>query len=176
MPVDPEIYGPELLRDDHRVDGFTCGKPALDEYLHRFALANQKGGGARTYVVCREMRVVGYHSLAPGSVGFASAPERIVRGQARHPVPVVLLARLAVDRAAQGNGLGKHLLLDAFQRAVAGAEVIGGRALLIHAKDDEAKRFYSSYGAVASPTDPLHLFLLMKDLRRALEVEPTNAG
>lgn len=168
MSDEAPLVGPELLDAGHVVDGFGCGKAPLDDFLKRFAFANQGGGGSRTYVVCRNRRVVGYYSLAPGSVEPGSAPERVKRGQPRHPVPVVLLARLALDQSEQGKGLGKHLLLDAFRRALAGAEVIGGRALLIHAKDDEARRFYLRYDAEPSPTDPMHLYILMKDLRKAL--------
>lgn len=168
MSDEAPLVGPELLDASHAVDGFDCGKPPLDDFLKRFALASQRGGGSRTYVVSRNNRVVGYYSLAPGSVEPSSVPERVLRGQPKHPVPVVLLARLALDQSEQGKGLGKHLLLDAFRRAIAGAEVIGGRALLIHAKDDEARRFYLRYDAEPSPTDPMHLYILMKDLRRAL--------
>jgi GNAT superfamily N-acetyltransferase len=112
--------------------------------------------------------VVGYYSLAPASVELGNAPARVTQGQPRNPVPVVLLARLALNRTEQGKGLGKHLLLDAFRRALAGAEVIGGRAFLIHAKDESARAFCMKFDAEPSPTHPMHLFLLMKDLRRAL--------
>jgi GNAT superfamily N-acetyltransferase len=159
---------PELLTSGHDTGEFSCGTPALDVFLKRFALANQRGGSSRTYVIARETRVIGYYSLAPGSIDPQNAPDRVVKGQGRHPVPVILLARLAVDTREQGAGLGKHLLLDAFQRAIAGAEVIGGRALLIHAKDDRAAGFYRQFDAEPSPTDPLHFFFLIKDLRAAL--------
>lgn len=167
MIVD-DVVGPELLTDRHLVDDFDCGQPALDDFLKRFALTNQKGGGSRTYVIARGWRVVGYYSLAPGCVEPENAPQRVMKGQPRHPVPVILLARLAIDRSEQGNGFGKHLLLDAFKRAVAGADVIGGRALLIHAKDESARKFYLKFDAEPSVTDPMHLFILMKDLRKAL--------
>lgn len=111
---------------------------------------------------------MGYYNLAPGSVELSGAPDRVKKRQPQYPVPVVLLARLALDHAEQGKGLGKHLLLDAFRRALEGADVIGGRALLIHAKDTEAKSFYLKFDADPSPTDPLHLFILMKDLRKTL--------
>lgn len=168
MAGEAPLIGPELLDATHETDEFDCGKPPLDEFLKRYALANQKGGGSRTYVVSREKRVVGYFSLAPGSVEPEKAPARVMKGQPKHPVPVVLLARLALDQPEHGKGLGKHLLLDAFRRALAGADVIGGRALLIHAKDEEAKEFYLKYDAEPSPTDPMHLFILMKDLKKAL--------
>ena len=140
----------ERLRRDHEVEAFDCGKEALNRYLKRHAWANQQAEAARTYVVALGLRVVGYHSLAAGLVGH---------------VPVVLLARLAVDRNHQGKGLGPGLLKDALQRAAAASATIGARALLVHAKDDEARAFYEHFGFEPSPTDPLHLFLVMKDLR-----------
>lgn len=168
MIDDTRLSGPELLAAEHDTEPFDCGKPPLNEFLRRFALASQKGGGSRTYVIARGRRVVGFFSLAPGSVEPEQAPARVLKGQARHPVPVVLLARLALDLSEQGKGLGKHLLLDAFRRALAGSEVIGGRALLIHAKDEKARRFYLKYDAEPSPGNPMLLFILMKDLRKAL--------
>ena len=170
MADDAQLVGPELLTDHHETDEFDCGKPPLDDFIQRFALANQKGGGSRTYVISRENRVVGYYSLAPGSVEPENAPVRVMKGQPKHPVPVVLLARLALDQSLHGKGNGKHLLLDAFRRALAGADVIGGRALLIHSKDEDAKQFYLKYDAEQSPTDAMHLFLLMKDLKKAISV------
>ncbi|MFW5697349.1 MAG: GNAT family N-acetyltransferase [Fimbriimonadaceae bacterium] len=168
MSNEPSLIGPELLQQRHKTEIFSCGRSSLDKFLRQNALANQKGGSARTYVVSQDDQVVGYYSLAPGSVRLEDAVPRVQRGQARHPVPVILLARLAIDQQWQGRGLGKHLLLDAFRRANEGAEVIGGRAVLIHALDDDAKRFYLKYGAEASPTDPLHLMVLIKDLRKML--------
>jgi GNAT superfamily N-acetyltransferase len=162
------LIGPVLLDSTHDTDSFDCGKAPLNDFLKRFALQNQRGGGARTYVIARGNVVMGYFSLSPGSVEPDWASDRAMKGQPKHPVPVVLLARLALDQSEQGKGLGKHLLLDAFRRAVAGSDVIGGRALLIHAKDEEAKAFYLKYDAEPSPIDPMHLFILMKDLKRAL--------
>ena len=160
--------GPEPLSSHHKVELFDCGHPALNTFLHKHALANQKGGASRTYIIHEQGQVTGFYSLAPASVELADAPDRIRKGQAQHAIPVILLARLAVDQSRQGQGLGKFLLLDAFRRAVAGADVIGGRALLIHAKDEEARSFYLKYDAEPSPTDHLHLLILMKDLRNAL--------
>jgi GNAT superfamily N-acetyltransferase len=115
------------------------------------------------------MAVAGFYSLAAGSVHKGEAPERVAKGVPSHPIPVVLLARLAVDREFQGLGVGKGLLRDALLRVSSAADIIGIRALLVHAKDERAERFYSQFGFCASPTDPLHLMLLMKDLRRTLE-------
>ncbi len=166
--ADDKAIGPELLTNHHDVESFDCGKTPLDDFLKRFALTNQRGGGSRTYVIAREWKVIGYYSLAPGSVELEQALPRVMKGLPRHPVPVVLLARLALEQSEHGKGLGKHLLLNAFKRAVAGADVIEGSALLIHAKDEEAKQFYMKFDAEPSITDPMHLFILMKDLRKAL--------
>lgn len=156
----------EKLASSHDLDAFDCGKAPLDRFLRRFALVNQKAGSAQTYVVCRgDRRVVGYYSLTVGAVNPADAPDRVVKGLARHPVPVMLLARLAVDRTERGHGLGRALLKDALLRTVQAADVAGIRALLVHAKDEEARAWYESFEFEPSPTDPYHLFLLMKDAR-----------
>jgi GNAT superfamily N-acetyltransferase len=157
------------LDASHRVDAFDCGKEPLNRFLQRHALVNQKAGSAQTYVVCREgQRVVGYYSLAVGAVEHGDAPGRVGKGLARHPIPVMLLARLAIDRSEQGKGLGKALLKDALLRTAQAAEIAGIRALLVHAKDDEARAWYEALDFEPSPTDPYHLFLLMKDLRALL--------
>ena len=158
----------EKLDATHDVDSFTCGKEPLDRFLKRFALANQKADSARTYVVCRGSTVVAYYSLAAGAVEHADAPLRVARGLARHPVPVMLLARLAVHRTQQGFGLGKALVKDALLRTAAAADIAGIRALLVHAKDNDARAWYEALEFEPSPTDPYHLFLLMKDLRAML--------
>ena len=159
----------QKLDASHEVDAFDCGKEPLDRFLQRHALVNQKAGSAQTYVVCRgEQRVAGYYSLAVGAVEHAEAPGRVSKGLARHPIPVMLLARLAIDRAEQGKGLGKALLKDALLRTAQAADIAGIRALLVHAKDDEARSWYEQFDFEPSPTDPYHLFLLMKDLRALL--------
>ncbi|WP_320669988.1 GNAT family N-acetyltransferase [Patulibacter defluvii] len=163
----PRFSDPELLARQS-TEEFHCGRPALDTWLIEHARASTGAGSARTYVVCdREQgdRVVGYFALNAGGVEPASVPPRVRVGMPRHPIPVVLLARLAVDVTVQGHGLGAFLLADAMGRSLAAAESIGVRALLVHAKDESARAFYERFGFVASPTDPLHLMLLMKDLR-----------
>lgn len=151
------------------VEAFDCGTQPLGRFLKRHALVNQKAGSAQTYVVRRgEHRVVGYYSLAVGAVEHADAPNRVGQGLARHPIPVMLLARLAIDRSEQGKGLGKGLLKDALLRTDRAAEIAGIRALLLHAKDEDARAWYARYDFEPSPTDPYHLFLLMKDLRALL--------
>ena len=130
---------------------------------------SQAAGSSLTYVVCHgETRVVGYYSLCVGAVEHADAPSRASRGLARHPIPVMLLARLAIDQTEQGRGLGKALLKDALIRTARAAEIAGIRALLVHAKDDGARHWYETLDFEPSPTDPYHLYLLLKDIRAAL--------
>ena len=168
MP-DETLNPPALLTKSHDVKGFQCGAKPLDDFLTRYALQNQTSGGARTYVLTRGDRVIGYYSLAPGSVVPDEAPARVIKGQGRYPVPVILMARFAVNSAEQGKGLGRALFRDALRRSLAGAEAIGGRAFLVHAKDEAARAFYLQFGMEPSPTNPLHLFLLFKDIRHSLE-------
>ena len=158
----------EPLHPDHELEPFECGSEDLNRYLKRFALVNQKAETARTYVACRARRVIGYYSLAVGSVCPAEAPVRVTKGLARHPVPVMLLARLAVDHRDHGQGIGAGLLKDALLRTAQAADLAGIRALLVHAKDEAAAAFYRHFNFEPSPTDPFHLFLLIKDIRRML--------
>ena len=163
------LQAPVLLTQHHDIAQFDCGKLELNQYLLRFALQNQASGGARTYVALRGARAIGFYSLAPASVAPDEATVRVLQGQGRYPVPVILMARFAVNRADQGQGLGKAIFRDALQRALAGAEVIGGRAFVVHAKDDEARAFYLKYGMEPSLSHPMHLFLLFKDIRQSLK-------
>ena len=164
----PPLSAVELLVSDHDVAEFDCGKhPSLTQWLKRFARMNQASGDSRTYVVHRRLAVVGYYSLAPGSVSRKEATVRASKS-APEPIPIVLLARLAVDKREQGQGLGSALLKDALHRAYAGAEIIGGRAILVHAIDGEAATFYRRFGFESCPGLELHLMLLMKDVRASL--------
>ncbi|MFN3549524.1 MAG: GNAT family N-acetyltransferase [Mesorhizobium sp.] len=131
----------------------------------RYALANQQANASQTYVGLADDVVIGFHTLVVGEVAHAGAPERVTRGLARHPVPIMLLARLAVSSHWQGRGVGAGLLRDAVIRTIRAADIAGIRALVVHAKDEEARAFYRRFDFVESPTDPLHLFALMKDLR-----------
>lgn len=161
---------PAPLTAGHRVEAFDCGAEALDQWLRRYALRNQQAGAARTFVVTDdEHDVVGYYSLAVGSVDHVMATARTKKGLARHPIPVMVLARLAVDRHYQGRKLGAGLLRDAILRTLAVSEQAGVRALLVHAKNDVARRFYTRYGFEPSPLDSLIMMLLIKDARKALE-------
>lgn len=164
---------PRRLTAQDEVDEFSCGQPDLDDWLKRFALVNQRANMTTVWVTCSAGKVVGYYALATGGVERAQAPDRVTRGVPAHPIPVVLLARLAVDSSAQGRGLGRMLLRDALIRVANAADEVGIRALLIHAKDESAREFYMSCAEFEpSPTDPLHLFLLMKDLRKSLAARP----
>lgn len=164
MPDPLPLNSPVPLDASHDRAAFDCGVGPLNDYLHKYAVQNQQNRSARTYVATRGSRVVGYYTLAAGSVSRADTPDRVAKGLANHPVPVILLARLAVDRSEQGQGLGKGLLKDALRRVIQAADLIGCRALLVHAKDESAKAFYEKFGFVPSPTHPLHLFLLVKDI------------
>jgi GNAT superfamily N-acetyltransferase len=159
---------PVLLAKTHNVLDFDCGKAALNDFLIKYALQNQASGGARTYVLTRGERVIGYYSLAPASISPDEALARVIKGQGRYPVPVILMARFGVDGSEHGKGLGKALFRDAIRRSLAGADAIGGRAFLVHAKDEDARAFYLKFGMEESPTNPLHLFLLFKDIRQSL--------
>ena len=164
-----EHYSPvRKLAATDLVEAFDCGQVALNQFLQRHALVNQKANSAQTYVCCHADAVVGFYSLAVGSVAPQAAPERVIKGLARHPVPVMILARLAVDSAHQGKGLGQALLRDALLRTAQAADIAGIRCLLVHAKDDTARQWYASWEFEPSPTDPYHLFLLLKDLKSLL--------
>ena len=156
----------EKLRRDHAVDVFDCGREELNRFLHQHALQNQHSGGSQTYVAMVDQTVVGYYALAVGSVEQEEAPERVKKGLAKHSIPVMLLARLAVDRHWQKRGIGAGLLKDATLRTLQAADIAGIRALVVHAKDDEAKGFYQHFNFVPSPSDPLHFFVLLKDIRQ----------
>jgi GNAT superfamily N-acetyltransferase len=159
----------EKLRSDHPIAPFDCGQPDLTLWLQKQALANQSANGARTYVGLADGIIVGYYSLAVGQLDYEGAAPRLRKGLARHPIPVMLLARLAVHRDWQKQGVGRALLRDAILRTVEAAEIAGIRALVVHAKDDDARRYYEQFDFAPSPTDPLHLFALVKDIRRQLQ-------
>jgi len=160
------IRGVEKLRRDHAVENSDCGREELNRYLVRYAWQNQQAGAAQTYVGVVGDVIVGYRTLAVGHVTLEDAPERLTKGLAKHPVPIMLLARLATDHRWRGKGVGKALLRDAMQRTLQTAEIAGIRALALHAKDEDAKRFYEHFDFVPSSTDAMHLFVLLQDVRR----------
>lgn len=158
----------EKLQRHHAVDAFDCGRQELNRFLQQHALQNQQSGGAQTYVGLADQTVVGYYALAVGSVEQEHAPGRVKKGLARYSIPIMLLARLAVDRNWQNRGIGAALLKDAMLRTLQAADIAGIRALVVHAKDDAARGFYEHFDFLPSPTDPLHLFMLLKDARRII--------
>ncbi len=156
---------------EHITAEFDCGSEAQTAWLRRHALQAHRMNSSKVQVVTRtgDKRVVGYYALSAGSVEPAKAPARVIRGMPRYPVPVVILTRLGVDRTEQGQGLGRALLKDALLRVASASEAIAARALLIHCEDADAKAFYQHVAEFeASPTDPLHLYLLVSDLRKTL--------
>ena len=155
----------EKLRRDHRVEGFDCGKEPLNRFLIRFALQSQLSNSSQTYLAFSEDEVVGFYTLAFGDVNYEDAPARLRKGVARHLIPLMILARLAVASAWAGKRIGSGLLKDALVRTLAAAEIAGLRAFAVHAKDDEARAFYERFDFIASPSDPMHLFVLLKDIR-----------
>jgi GNAT superfamily N-acetyltransferase len=157
----------EKLTKEHALVNFDCGQDALNRFLIRHALQSQQANAAQTYLGIADETVIGFYSLAVGHVLFEDAPERLTKGIARHPVPIMLLARLGVRVDWAGRGIGKGLLRDATQRTMQAADIAGIRALAAHAKDESARQFYEHFDFIPSPTDPMHLYLLMKDLRRA---------
>jgi len=159
------LCGPEALAAQHQLDNFDCGKPALNSWLLRHARQAQGSGSAKTFVVADNQRAAGYFSLTVGQVDTLDAPERIRKGMGQYPIPVVILARLAVDRAYQGHGVGVGLLQDAIRRTLIIAEQAGIRAMLTHPIDQEAARFYARFGFIASPLREQQLLLLLKDAR-----------
>jgi GNAT superfamily N-acetyltransferase len=162
---------PALLGPDHVLDDFDCGRASLNVWLERHARQAAAAGSARTYVVVdsEQARVVGYHALAAAGVEREAATARVIKGIPHYPVPVVLLARLAVDVAVARRGLGSWLLQDAMTRTLAASQTIGVRAMLVHAIDNDAPEFYIRHGLEPSPTDPLHLMILVKDIAAALD-------
>jgi GNAT superfamily N-acetyltransferase len=165
MSTEAPLPRPVPLDRTHDLSAFDCGAPALDDYLRKYAWQNHQNRSARTYVTTRDSRVVGYYTLAAGSVRRDDTPPRVAKGQGNYPLPIILLARLAVDRTEQGKGLGAALLKDALLRAAQAADLIGCRAVLVHAKDKQAQAFYRKYGFESAPVDEFHLYLLMKDIK-----------
>jgi GNAT superfamily N-acetyltransferase len=162
------LSAPESLGGDHQIDTFDCGEPVLDEWLRRRARANQAAGASRTYVVCEAKRVVAYYALASGAIAQAGVPGRFRRNMP-DPIPVAVLARLAVDRNYQGRGLGQALFRDAARRVANAAETIGIRGIVVHAISEEARKFYIALGFDPCPAEAMTLVVTLRDLRATLE-------
>jgi GNAT superfamily N-acetyltransferase len=162
---------PERLRPDHALGGFDCGEGSLNLWLERHARAAQGSGSAQTFVVTddeQDGRVVGYHAIAAASIEHVDATDRAKKGMPRHPIPALLLARLAVDKSVAGKGLGAFLLRDAVLRAVSASDDLGIRILLAHALHEKARAFYLRFGFEESPTDDLNMQIIIKDVRAAI--------
>lgn len=164
------LSAPELLAADHDLSAFDSGKPALDDWLRGRARSNQQKGFTVVMVVHEAGRVVGYYGLAPTAVEVMLAPRKIRSGQPPNPIPCLLLGQLAIDRRHAGRGLGTALLGHALRRCALAADLTGGRALLVHAIDDEAAAFWRRRGFIRSPGDPYTLFRSMADIRASLAV------
>jgi len=159
----------EKLNRTHAVENFTCGQPELDRFLVRHALQAQQANSSQTYLGLSGQEIIGFYTIVAGEVGHADAPERVIKGMPRHPIPLLVLARLAVHSNWQGRRVGAGLLLDALGRTLQVADMVGVRALAVHAKDDQAISFYKHFGFTPSRTDPRHLFMIIKDIRGAAE-------
>jgi GNAT superfamily N-acetyltransferase len=163
-----KLQAPQPLGPAHRLDAFSSGEASLDAWLRRRASANQVSGASRTFVVCDGDAVVGYYALATGAVTVASSPGRLRRNMP-DPIHVVVLARLAVDQAWQGQGIGRALFKDAALRILNAAEAVGIRGIVVHAISDAAKRFYVSLGFEESPREPMLLMVTLADLKAGLK-------
>ncbi len=161
------LCAPSALEARHQLEHFDCGKPALNAWLFRHARQAQGSGSAKTFVVADDDRVVGYFSLTVGQVDTLEAPERIRKGMGQYPIPVVILARLAVSLEDQGRGIGFGMLQDAIRRTLLIAEQAGIRAMLTHPIDAQASAFYTRFGFIASPLSEQQLLLLLKEARHA---------
>lgn len=156
------ITAPEPIDSTHRLDGFDCGVPVLNEWLQRQALPNEVSGASRTFVVCADRRVIGFYALATGSVRRSEAPGRIKR-KMPEPIPVMVLARLAVDLRRQGKRVGAGLLKDAILRTLIVAKQAGIRAIIVHTLSEKAKDFYLRHGFPESPLNQMTLMLSIAD-------------
>ena len=168
------LKAPQALDASHRLDGFDCGKPALNDWLTRHARQAQASGSAKTYVVAEEARIAGYFSLTVGQIDALEAPDRVRKGMGRYPIPVIILARLAVSLSDKGHGIGVGMLQDAIVRALVIADQAGVRAILTHPIDDEAAQFYLRFGFEPSPVREQQLLLLLKDARRWVSGQSTQ--
>ncbi len=163
----PELSAPALLPAGHDLSRFDCGVPAPNDWLRKRAMQNHRDGGSRTHVVCAGTRVVGYHCLSAGSVLHVDATGKVRRNMP-DPIPVMVLGCLAVDKEFGGGGIGSGLLKDAALRTVQVAEIAGVRAMLLHAKDGEAKAFYMRRGFRPSPTHELTPMATLREILEAL--------
>ncbi len=160
---------PEPLNLSHELKDFDSGNTELDDWLKRRALKNEQGGASRTYVVCIGQRVIAYYCLTAGAVANIKAPGRVRRNMP-DPIPVIIIGRLAIDHSCQGKGFGRALVRDAVLRTLQASEIMGIRAILVHALSEQAKQFYEKCGFTASPIEPLTLIVTVADALAALKL------
>ncbi len=169
MPEKPQIAKLALAHD---ATAFDCGNEALNRFIKTYALQGQRAGISQTYVAVTGETIVGYHTLVVGNVVHDEAPERLKKGVPQHPVPVIILARLAVDTQWHGRGLGAALVADAMRRILQAADIAGVRAMLVHAKDEAARNFYQHLGFEPFGASSLTLYRLLKDIRAMANTKP----
>lgn len=166
-----ELLPPEPLEAHHEFGAFHSGEPSLDDWLWRRARANQVSGASRTYVVCHGKLVIAYYALASGVITVESAPGRFRRNMP-NPIPVAVLARLAVDVNWHGQGIGRALFRDAAHRVTQAADSIGIRGIVVHAISEQAKKFYMALGFDPSPSEPMTLMVTLSDIRKVVAEKP----
>jgi GNAT superfamily N-acetyltransferase len=162
------VFHFEKLTAYHDLTDFDCGSDHLNRFLKKFALQNQLSNASQTYLCIGDGKAIGYFTLVVGELVFEDVPERLRKGLARHPIPVMVLARLAIDQNWQGQGLGVSALKDALMRCINASDIAGIRAVIVHAKDETARSFYAHFGFVDGLPDPLHQYILIKDLKKLL--------
>jgi len=157
----------EKLNASHLLKNFDCGVTELNRFLIKYALQNQNSNSSSTYIATEGNKVIGFYSLSVGSVIHAQAPKRVAKGLAKHPIPIMILTRLAVAKTQHSRGIGKGQLKDALLRTMQAADIVGIRAIVVHAKNNRVKQWYQRFDFDESITDPLHLYLLIKDIKKA---------
>ena len=168
----------EPIHKEHDRERFDCGEETLNEFLRRYARKSHERGGAKTFLAIDDAdnaTILGFYSLSPASIAYRRTPEIIRRGLAQHDVPGFRLARLAVDRKAQGHGLGGQLLMAAGRRCLSAAAEVGGVVLVIDAKSESVAGWYASYGAVPLLDAPLTLLLPLATIGAAIEAQGSRA-
>lgn len=164
-----QVSYPEPLNQDHITEDFDCGDVNLNEFLKLHAYKNDRSGLSRTFVTTEgNKKVIGFYSLATGSIKKEEAPERVGKGCPRHPIPIILIARLAVEETRRREGIGGGLLKNALIRCLDISENVGFRAILVQAKNKKAASFYMDYGFEQFLTDPFHFYLLLKDIKKTV--------
>jgi GNAT superfamily N-acetyltransferase len=161
------LSAPEPIRPDHKLSTFSCGHSTLDDWLQRRALLNQTSNASRTYILTDGARVIAYYTLASGALACAQATGRLRRNMP-DPIPMAILARLAIDTSAQSRGLGRALFRDAAMRVLGAASAIGIRGLLAHAISDDAAAFYRAIGMASAPGDPRNMMVTLAELQAAM--------